>query len=72
MVLTAIAATTLMPVAALAQADFSNQGYLVDGSQSVVKSGLSGCWHTSEWTPARATYDSIVVTGSKPITSGAM
>ncbi len=57
LLLTAIAAATLMPVAALAQADFPNQGYLVDGSESVVKSPVSGCWHTGEWSPARATME---------------
>lgn len=50
----AIAAAALFPIAATAQADFANQGYLVDGSNSIVKSGLSGCWHTSDWSPARA------------------
>lgn len=52
--LTAIAAAALFPIAAMAQADFPNQGYLVDGSKSIVKSGLSGCWHTRDWSPARA------------------
>lgn len=52
--LTAIAAAALFPIAATAQADFPNQGYLVDGSKSIVKSGLSGCWHTRDWSPARA------------------
>lgn len=52
--LTAIATAALFPVVAMAQADFPNQGYLVDGSNSIVKSGLSGCWHTSDWSPARA------------------
>jgi OOP family OmpA-OmpF porin len=54
LLLTAIAAAALFPVAATAQADFPNQGYLVDGSNSIVKSGLSGCWHTRDWSPARA------------------
>lgn len=54
LLLTAIAAATLMPVAAMAQSAYPNQGYLVDGSKSIVKSPLSGCWHTSEWSPARA------------------
>lgn len=52
--LTAIATAALFPVVAMAQVDFPNQGYLVDGSNSIVKSGLSGCWHTSDWSPARA------------------
>lgn len=52
--LTAVAAAALFPVAALAQADFPNQGYLVDGAQKIVKSDKSGCWHTRDWSPARA------------------
>ena len=54
LILTAIAAAALFPMAASAQADYPNQGYLVDGSQGIVKSNLSGCWHTSDWSPARA------------------
>ena len=54
LLLTAIAAATLFPIAAMAQAAYPNQGYLVDGAKSIVKSPLSGCWHTSEWSPARA------------------
>ena len=53
LILTAIAAAALFPMAANAQADYPNQGYLVDGSQSIVKSNLSGCWHTRDWSPAR-------------------
>lgn len=32
----------------------AHPGYLVDGSGKVVLSGGGGCWHTSDWTPARA------------------
>lgn len=52
-VLTAIAATALIPAAAMAQ-DSKNQGYLVDSSSAIVMSGGGLCWHTSDWTPARA------------------
>lgn len=49
----AFAATALSPVAVLAQ-DTRNQGYLIDSSGSIVTSGTGLCWHTSDWTPARA------------------
>ena len=49
----ALAATALIPAAALA-ADTRYQGYLVDSSGSIVTSGSGLCWHTSDWTPARA------------------
>ena len=42
-----------VPSAVVAQ-DAPNQGYLVDSSGAIVKSGSNLCWHTSEWTPARA------------------
>jgi OOP family OmpA-OmpF porin len=50
----AIAAMLLLP--AMAQsADSKNQGYLVDiNDNSIVMSGSGLCWHTSDWTPARA------------------
>jgi OmpA-OmpF porin, OOP family len=50
----AIAAMLFLP--AMAQsADSKNQGYLVNGSDSdIVMSGTGLCWHTSDWTPARA------------------
>jgi len=50
----AVVATLLIPAAALAQ-DTKNQGYLVDASGGIVMNGTNTlCWHTSEWTPARA------------------
>lgn len=49
----ACAATALLPALALAQ-DSRNQGYLVDTSGQIVRSGTGLCWHTSDWTPARA------------------
>lgn len=49
----ALAALLAAPTATLAQ-DTRNQGYLVDGSGVIVTSGSNLCWHTSEWTPARA------------------
>lgn len=51
--LAAFAATALFPVAALAQ-DAKNQGYLIDSSGSIVTNATGLCWHTSDWTPARA------------------
>lgn len=52
-VFSAIAAAVLIPASALAQ-DAKNQGYLIDSSGAIVTSGSGLCWHTSEWTPARA------------------
>ncbi|WP_296443706.1 OmpA family protein [Rhodoferax sp. UBA5149] len=52
-VFAACAATALIPATVLAQ-DARNQGYLVDASSSIVVSGAGLCWHTSDWTPARA------------------
>lgn len=49
----ACAATALLPALAFAQ-DSMNQGYLVDTSGVIVRSGTGLCWHTSDWTPARA------------------
>lgn len=51
--LAAIAAATLIPAAAMAQ-DARNQGYLMDASGNIVMSATGLCWHTSDWTPARA------------------
>lgn len=51
-VFAAFAATALIPAATLAQ-DAKNQGYLVDSSGNIVMSS-NLCWHTSDWTPARA------------------
>ena len=32
----------------------SNEGYVVDGRNEIVKSGSGLCWHTGYWTPAMA------------------
>ncbi len=48
----AVAATL---VSGLSFADSKNQGYVVDSNFNIVTSPNTGmCWHTSEWTPARA------------------
>lgn len=54
--LATLLATTLMTADAFAaDNDAKNQGYLVDGTDgSIVTSGSGLCWHTSDWTPARA------------------
>lgn len=53
-ILSTLIVSALLPVAALAQS-YTNQGYWVDGSGSIVTSSTSGlCWHTGEWTPALA------------------
>ncbi len=49
----AIAVAALIPAASMA-ADSRYQGYLIDASGNIVTSGTGLCWHTSEWTPARA------------------
>ncbi len=38
-------------------ADSAPNGYLVDSSKDVVKSGFGLCWHTGSWTPADATVE---------------
>ena len=53
LILASCVATALIPVSALAL-DAKNQGYLIDSSGSIVMSGTGLCWHTSDWTPARA------------------
>jgi OOP family OmpA-OmpF porin len=53
LILATCVATALIPVSALAL-DAKNQGYLIDSSGSIVMSGTGLCWHTSDWTPARA------------------
>ena len=45
----------LLSGAAMAQSNPSNEGYLVDQRNAVVKSGTGLCWHTGYWTPAMAT-----------------
>ena len=38
-------------------AETAPNGYLVDSSKDVVKSGFGLCWHTGSWTPADATVE---------------
>jgi len=68
-----LAAALVAPTAVLAQ-DSRNQGYLVDGSGSIVTSGSNLCWHTSEWTPARAVEpcDPVVKVAAAPMPAPAM
>lgn len=57
----------LLNIALLISISFSNltvhaaetapNGYLVDSSKDVVKSGFGLCWHTGSWTPADATVE---------------
>lgn len=47
-------AATLLPATIAFGADAKNQGYLIDSREDIVRSGTGLCWHTSEWTPARA------------------
>lgn len=55
LLITALAATTLLPLTTLAQAqDSKGQGYLLDTRGEVVKNSTGLCWHTNDWTPARA------------------
>jgi OOP family OmpA-OmpF porin len=57
LMLAAFAATTLSPMFVITQVqaeDSKNQGYLVDTGGNIVRSGTGLCWHTSDWTPARA------------------
>jgi OOP family OmpA-OmpF porin len=47
---------TLGSACLIAQAaESAPNGYLVDSSKDVVKSGTGLCWHTGSWTPADAT-----------------
>ena len=47
---------TIASASFIAQAgDSVPNGYLVDSSKDVVKSGFGLCWHTGNWTPADAT-----------------
>lgn len=52
---TSMMSAALLPMTAMAQTtDSKNQGYLVDSRSEIVMSGSGLCWHTSDWTPARA------------------
>ncbi|MCX7173380.1 MAG: OmpA family protein [Proteobacteria bacterium] len=72
----AFAATTLSPAFVMAQTqDSKNQGYLLDTSGNIVRSGTGLCWHTSDWTPARAVEScdpvnkpvAVVIPAQKPV-----
>ena len=67
-VLLTLAAALAAPAAVMAQ-DSPNQGYLVDSSGSIVKSGSDLCWHTSDWTPARAVApcDPVAIVAAAPM-----
>ncbi len=55
LLVTSMMSAALLPMTVLAQtSDSKNQGYLVDSRSDIVMSGAGLCWHTSEWTPARA------------------
>ena len=48
-------AVTAALVSGASLADSKNQGYVVDVNGNIVTSANTGlCWHTSDWTPARA------------------
>lgn len=68
-----LAAVLAAPTAVLAQ-DTRNQGYLVDGSGNIVTSGSNLCWHTSEWTTARAVEpcDPVAKIAAAPLPAPAM
>lgn len=72
-VLLALAAALAAPAAVMAQ-DSPNQGYLVDSSGSIVTSGSNLCWHTSDWTPARAVApcDPVVKVAAAPMPAPVM
>ena len=52
LILAGIVAAGLPALASAATS--ANEGYLVDSSGSIVKSGFGACWHTAYWTPALA------------------
>ena len=58
--------------AALA-ADGDKNGYLIDSSKEVVRSGFGLCWHTGFWTPADAIEgcDGAIAKSSKDSAAGA-
>lgn len=64
--LAALAATMLVPAAALAQGQPGPgerfRGYWVDSTGEIARNATGLCWHTSDWTPARA------VEGCDPVT----
>jgi len=44
----------LLSGAAMAQSNATNEGYVVDQRNAVVKNATGLCWHTGYWTPAMA------------------
>lgn len=68
LIITAFAAIALLPVAAMAQTqDTKNQGYLQDKDSGFVANGTGLCWHTSDWTPARAMAPCDPTLGKAPV-----
>ena len=53
LIIAAFAATTLSPLAVMAEGT-NNPDYLVEpaSANTVVRSGFGLCWHTAEWTPS--------------------
>jgi OOP family OmpA-OmpF porin len=55
LLIAAMAAAALLPLTATAQIqDTKNQGYLLDRDTGFVTNASGQCWHTGDWTPARA------------------
>lgn len=55
LLIAAMAAAALLPLTATAQIqDTKNQGYLLDQQGGFVTNASGQCWHTGDWTPARA------------------
>jgi len=52
LILVGIIATGLSAFAS--RATYANEGYWVDSSGAIVRSGTGGCWHTIFWSPAMA------------------
>lgn len=55
LVVVAACAAAASPAQVMAQNEPRTQGYLVDSSGEVVRSGTGLCWHTGNWTPEMAT-----------------
>jgi OOP family OmpA-OmpF porin len=47
----------------------TNEGYLVDVNNNIVKSGTGLCWHTGYWTPANAVEGCDPVAKAAPVSS---
>jgi OOP family OmpA-OmpF porin len=52
--LNAFAMATLAMTGIASANEINKDGYLIDSSGAVVRSGAGLCWHTSSWTPAMA------------------